>query len=129
MITPEKLAEPGTEHAHQVALFAWIALNQATYPDLMKAFAIPNGGERNVKVAARMKAEGVRPGVLDIFLPLSRGGYHGLFIEMKKPGKKSATSPEQKKRIEELRADGYGAVVCDHWEQARHMLIEYCRQG
>lgn len=125
MVTPESLAAPGTEHAHQTALFCWIALNQSTYPDLLKAFAIPNGGERNKAVAGRLKAEGVRPGVPDVFLPVARAGYHGLFIEMKKPGKAAATSPAQKKRIDALRADGYVVVVCDSWIAAANHLGAY----
>lgn len=123
MITPETLAAPGTEHAHQCAVFCWIALNQNAYPDALKAHAIPNGGERNPIVAARMKAEGVRAGVFDIFLPVARRQYHGLFIEMKKPGGK--LSEAQQKKADEYAADGYAAYMCDHWEKAVKVIMWY----
>lgn len=127
MVTPESLAAPGTEHGHQCAVFCWIALNQAAYPDALKAHAIPNGGERNPIVAARMKAEGVRPGVFDIFLPVARRGYHGLFIEMKKPGGK--LSDAQEKKQAEYVADGYAAFMCDHWQHAVELIAWYLERG
>ena len=45
--------------------------------------AIPNGGFRNAKEAARMKAEGVVAGASDIILLVGRGGYNALCIELK----------------------------------------------
>jgi hypothetical protein len=46
-------------------------------------FAIPNGGARSKVEAGIMKAEGVKPGVHDLQLPLARGIHLGLWIEMK----------------------------------------------
>ena len=45
-------------------------------------FAIPNGGSRDRREAARMTAQGVKPGVPDLFIPRAAGKFHGLFIEM-----------------------------------------------
>lgn len=54
------------------------------YPHLKQLlFHIPNGGKRNIREAARLKRMGVRAGVADFFLAIPRGGYHGLFIELK----------------------------------------------
>lgn len=44
---PAKYAEAGTEHAHQVALFMWVATQIPTYPELRWMYAIPNGGKRD----------------------------------------------------------------------------------
>ena len=63
-----------SEHDEQVALFQWMRLHEAQYPELKFAFAIPNGTRTTPRVAARMKAEGVLKGVSDIFLPCARGG-------------------------------------------------------
>lgn len=122
-LNPADIAKQGSEHAHQVAVFAWAALNFERYPELRMMFAIPNGGERNKIVAANLKAEGVRAHVPDIFLPVARGSWHGLFIEMKKIG--GRVDPGQLSYIQELKERGYGALVCVGWEQAIAALQSY----
>lgn len=87
-------------------------------------FAIPNGGERNVIVAARLKAEGVRSGVPDLFLAFSNGDFNGLFIEMKKQ-KGGRVSDSQKTYIELLQKRGYCAVVCNGWMEAKEEIERY----
>lgn len=86
--------------------------------------AIPNGGYRNKKTAADMKAEGVKSGVPDIFLPYPLGQYHGLYIEMKRT-QGGKLSDNQKTWLEYLNAQGYLAVVCRGFEQARDIIINY----
>ncbi len=120
---PADLAKAGSEHAHQVAVFAWAALNFTKYPELRMLFAIPNGGLRNKITAANLKAEGVRAHVPDIFLPVARGPWHGLFIEMKKEG--GRVDPGQTEFIAKLRDLGYGASVCVGWQKAVQVLIQY----
>ena len=81
MITPEGLAAAGTEHAHQKAIFCWAANNFNKWPELQLMFAIPNGGTRGDDKKSRtirggkLKAEGVKAGVPDIFLPVPRHKY------------------------------------------------------
>lgn len=108
-----------TEHGEQVALFEWAA----NVPELRWMFAIPNGGARHIAVAGKLKAEGVKRGVPDIFLPLARRGYHGLFIEMKSA--KGRTSPEQRKWIDGLRLNGYVVAVCYGQDDARSLIEAY----
>jgi hypothetical protein len=66
---------------------------------------------------------GVKPGVSDIMLPVRRGNWPGLFIELKKPkldGKKdSVTQPEQKVWGDHFISQGYGFVVCYGWHEAQ----------
>lgn len=129
-ITPEQLAKSNTEHGHQAAVFCWIAqIGKYRWPDLNQCFAIPNGGLRERATAARLKSEGVKPGVPDIFLPVAYGygvrRYHGCFIEMKKPGKRKDTSGEQDQYITYLIRAGYYVEVCDHWLQAVDVLTRY----
>jgi len=123
LIQPADLAKAGSEHAHQVAVFAWAALNYSKYPELRMMFAIPNGGLRNKITAANLKAEGVRAHVPDIFIPVPRGTWHGLFIEMKKEG--GRVDPGQASFINELRALGYGASVCVGWQKAVAVIEQY----
>jgi hypothetical protein len=71
----------GLEDKHQIALFDWAR----HIPDLKNMFHIPNGGKRNGLEAIRFKRMGVKPGVSDVFLPVAKNGYHGLWIELKTP--------------------------------------------
>jgi hypothetical protein len=73
-------------------------------------YAIPNGGQRNVVVAAKMKAEGVLSGVPDLHIPTARKGYYGLYIEMKS-GKNKPTE-RQNEVIKKLENEGYKCAVC-----------------
>ena len=87
-------------------------------------FAIPNGGKRAIQTAARLKAEGVRPGVPDMFLPMAAKGYHGLFVEMKrKDGGRLST--RQRDWLELLGANGYKAVVCHGADEAIREIEAY----
>jgi hypothetical protein len=112
-----------SEHAEQKALFQWLALNARKDPDLALTFAIPNGGHRHIVVAAKLKAEGVRAGVPDVFLPVSRGDKHGIFIELKH-GKNKLT-PEQVWWQKRLLASGYQVVTAYGWEQAAWAILDY----
>lgn len=168
-MTPDQLAKPGTEHSHQVALFAYTAVAHLhgfdiadewskkgnavllgrTVPNVTKAVpalewfhAVPNGGsrgddEKSRKIrGANLKAEGVRQGVADTFLPYPAGGWHGLYIEMKKPterpkreGSKGGLSDEQIAFREYAQRNGYGWAVCYDWREAATLLRTYIEQG
>jgi 16S rRNA C1402 N4-methylase RsmH len=112
-----------TEHEHQAELIRWCKLSASQYPDLLKIFAVPNGGLRNAIVAKKLKAEGVAAGIPDLILPVAKKGYYGLFIELKT--EKGKLSLAQKNRIEQLTADGYLAVICYGWVEARVVLKNY----
>jgi hypothetical protein len=130
---PEQFAKVGSEHGHQVALFCWAAQMKPQYPELEWMFAIPNGGERNKIVAAHLKAEGVKSDVSDIFLPVPRGSWHGLFIELKRPdsikkGKKQYAGTASNGQLQfqaAMREAGYGAVVCVGWQEAVKVIEDY----
>jgi len=122
---PEDLAKPGTEHAHQVALFCWMSQQFDKWPELKWAYAIPNGGERNAAVAGRLRAEGVKSGVSDICLPFSKRTFHGFYIEMKKPGKLKTESANQKEFGAFVTTQGYLYACFDSWEKARDAISWY----
>lgn len=132
-VTPEQLAGD-SEHSQQVALFAWAALSVGTYPTLAYMFAIPNGGLRDVRTASSLKAEGVRSGVPDIFLPTRIGSiykvsYGGLFIEMKlekyRTHKNGGCSEAQLDFINHVVEAGYCCRVCYNWNEAKNVIIAY----
>lgn len=111
-----------TEHNEQKALFAWW---RAQYRDMEPLLiAIPNGGARSLRTGAMLKAEGVRAGVPDIFLAWPAGGYHGLWIELKRRAHGYAT-PEQKFMLGAFRRAGYDCAVCRGWDEAREKIQSY----
>lgn len=112
-----------SEHQHQAALFQWAKLQENTYPDLRWLYAIPNGGHRHKAVAAQMKASGTKSGVSDLHLPLARGGYIGLWIEMKHG--KNKPSMAQAEWIAAMRISGHRVLVCYDWEAARDQILAY----
>ena len=119
------------EHFEQKAIFLWIEAKRQKYPDLTEAYAIPNGGDRHVVVATKLKAEGVQKGMPDICLPVARGGYHALYIELKVKGDKvlkitrGTLKPHQKDRIERLLKQGNLAVCCWGQDDAKDLLMRY----
>jgi hypothetical protein len=86
-------------------------------------FAIPNGGDRRPSVGASLKAEGVKQGVPDLFLPIPVGFYPGLFVEMKRPS--GLVRDDQLDWHEKLRKQGYAVVVAFNWLAAVKALIDY----
>ena len=117
-----------TEGEEQARLFSWCRMHEREWPELGLLFHIPNGGSRNKAEAGRFKAEGVKAGVPDLMLPVARGGFHGLFIEMKRLDG-GRVRPEQKAWMEKLQAQGYEAVVCRGWEGASEALLRYLGEG
>ena len=130
LITPERLAASGTEHGNQAAVFQWIAITgQYAYPELRLAFAVPSGGLRDKVTAARLKAEGVKAGVSDVFLPVPRLGYHGMWAELKREKYRNHTkggrSDDQIKFQDAMKQQGYYCVTCYGWEEMVGKLVEY----
>ncbi len=115
--------EHSSESEEQQALFEWARMNENAIPELRLIFAIPNGGKRPFTTAARLKKEGVKPGIPDICLPVSRACFYGLYIEMK-VGKNMLTK-EQKWWRNELTAQQYYVAVCCGWEEAKNMILRY----
>lgn len=114
-----------TEAQEQAWLFQWAtAMQVLRWPELELMHHIPNGGSRNRIEAAKLKGQGVKPGVPDIFLPVARRGKHGLYIELKrKTGGK--VSPDQQRMIQKLNQQGYKAIVCQGWQAAADAIENY----
>lgn len=110
-----------TEHNIQRLVVAWF---RDRYPDLAAVFfAIPGGGKRDKVTAARMKAEGVLPGVPDLLLAVPRGGKAGLFLELKT--EQGYPSKVQRERMAALEAQGYAVTVAKGYEAAKEALTGY----
>lgn len=115
-----------TEEEEQQALFRWLDFAANRQAELSLMIHIPNEGKRTKTAGARLKSVGLRKGVPDLFLPVPKGKYHGLWIEMKRR-KKSTTSKEQKEWIEALNGQGYFAAVCLGWIEAKETIERYIK--
>lgn len=93
--------KPPSEHEEQREVVRWF---RHTWPGV-RIIAIPNGGARSKATAGRLKAEGVSPGVPDLFVPA-----WGLWVEMKR-AKGGSLGPEQKDWIAYLEA----IESVNHW--------------
>ena len=169
-MTPDQLAKADGEHSHQRALLQWCNVaakhgfavawawsdsgsreafkassfnGQDLVPELNWLFAIPNGGLRDKITAAKLKHEGVKPGVPDLMLPWPCRAYAGLFIEMKRPEQREegvrkatrvkraagSTSGVQDEWIGQLRHVGYAVGVAFNWRDAATQLQSYIEQA
>jgi hypothetical protein len=115
-----------SEHQHQVALFKWAVQASHVHPELRWLFAVPNAGKRTIGAGRYMLAEGLRPGVPDICLPVPRAGYAALFIELKSD--RGTVSESQKEWLAGLTAAGNFAKVCYGWDEARETIVWYLTQ-
>lgn len=104
-----------TEHEEQRELVRWF---RQTWP-VMRIFAIPNGGARSAATAGRLKAEGVSPGVPDLFIPALK-----LWVEMKRT-KGGSVSAEQKEWIKYLESVGYCVIVGKGAEDAKKKILAF----
>lgn len=111
------------ESGNQEALFEWAAYNIVRFPELEYMHHVPNGGKRDKATAIALKRQGVKAGVPDIVLPVARGDWHGLYIELK-VGENKPTD-NQKRWIKFLDEQGYYVTVCYGWQQAAREVEEY----
>lgn len=153
-----------SEHAEQVALFMWAnmarnfgaaaASNPLSYnkAGVAKSYIQPANGHTpleelkwlhaisNHGAGFGRKAEGVKKGVSDIFLPVPKDywrqdyngnpvGKCGLYIELKRldsQGKKAGeASAEQIEFQTDMRNAGYACEIIFGWELARDCILRY----
>lgn len=143
-VTRVKRGSP--EHDAQAAFFGWLRVIEShpTTPDRVRraaalTYAVPNGGQRDRRVAARLQAEGVKRGVPDLNadIPVTAmldatgrgaGPYHGWRCELKiKPNRLTA---EQAARLGWLADAGYRAECitgADAADAARQLAAAWAR--
>ena len=114
-----------TEAQHQMMVLKWT--QQPTvrrkWPELALLFHIPNERYCTPQQGKTLQRMGVKRGVPDLCLPVARGSYHALFLEMK--AEKGAVSEDQRWWHERLKHQGNIAAVCYGWEAAVHALEWY----
>jgi len=123
------------EHQLQCLAIQWVALRTGRYPELELLHAIPNAARRTKRERGRLLAEGLKAGVWDLFLPVPRCGFAGLYLETKiherRPvgGKvrmvKTSLTPAQRDWQQRVREQGYCCRVYHNLEELEAILIDY----
>lgn len=101
-----------SEHVEQREFVSWFRQTHRG----VRIFAIPNGEARSRTVGARLKLEGVSPGVPDLFIPA-----WGVWVEMKR-AKGGTVSAVQKDWHRYLKDIGQRVIVGHGFEDARQQV-------
>jgi len=114
-----------TESAHQSQVIEWSrwAYKTGKYPMLNMLHCSLNGVKLSATQARIAKAQGMLSGVPDLFLPVPRGCFHGLYIEMK--SEKGRLTDNQKWFLSNAESLGYKTVVCYSANEAIEKIKEY----
>ena len=104
-----------TEHEEQREVVKWF---RQTHKGV-RIFAIPNGGQRSIAAAARLKVEGVSAGVPDLHVPA-----WSLWIEMKR-SKGGSVSAEQKDWIAYLEGVKHWCIVGKGADDAKAKITAF----
>ena len=114
------------EHQEQVAVFQWAGIMRKKHPELDLLYAVPNAGKRTPRQGAYMKAEGMKAGVPDIVLPVARGGFNSLYIELKIA--KGRATDNQLAFLDKLTAENNLAVICIGADAAIRQIETYLEE-
>lgn len=110
-----------SEAQEQAAVIEWCDWQR------IPIFHIPNGGKRNPREAAGLKRQGVRKGVPDLCVPIARGPWHSLYIEMKYG--RNRPSEEQLHWMQTLSDNGMKCLVCYSAREAQDAISDYLKGG
>lgn len=108
-----------SEAQEQEAVIQWAHASAARYPGCELLFHIPNEN------AHHKVRQGVCAGVPDLLLPVARGGYHGLWLELKRADGSNHPSPLQLAWLARLECEGYRCCVAYGAAQAIDAITKY----
>lgn len=115
------------ESAHQAQVVEWsrwaFKANPKRYPHLDMLHCSLNGVKLSGTQAKIAKGQGMLSGVPDLFLPVPKNGFHGLFIEMK--SEKGRVTENQHWFLTNADSLGYKTVVCYSAKDAISAIQSY----
>lgn len=112
-----------TEDEEQKTVISWCRIQESRWPELRMIYHVPNEGKRSKTTAATEKAMGLRAGVPDLFLPVPRAWFHGLYLEMKALDGK--VSKEQDEFLTAAGEQGYCCCACWGADAAIWLIERY----
>lgn len=113
------------ETRHQINVIKWSQQPsiRSKWPELALLYHIKNETSEGKERVAIDRAMGVKKGAPDLCLPVPRGKYHGLYLELK--NETGRTSEAQEWWGEKLLDQGYMWEVCHGWKSAVRVLEWY----
>lgn len=118
---------PRSEDTEQINVVTWAQRSTGRYPELKLLHHIPNEGRRSQATGKKLKQMGMLAGVPDLHLPVPKGAYHSLYIEMKYDD--GRISKDQKEFISYAADLGNYCCVCYTATEAIEILREYLQLG
>ena len=122
-VKPRTKRNAQPESIEQAKVIAWARANENNYPYLWMLHSSLNGVKMTKAQAGRAIAQGMLSGVPDLFLPVPKNGYHGLFIEMKYGSNK--VTENQEKFLQNAANVGYAVSVCYSANEAIKRIEDY----
>ena len=122
-VKPRTKRNAQPESIEQAKVVAWARANENNYPYLWMLHSSLNGVKMTKAQAGRAIAQGMLSGVPDLFLPVPKNGYHGLFIEMKYGSNK--VTENQEKFLQNAANVGYAVSVCYSANEAIKRIEDY----
>lgn len=101
----------------------WVEAATLQYPQLRWLFHVPNGGKRSRGEAGKLKAMGVKKGVVDWLLPFPNRGWAGLVIELK--DSRGPLTPEQRDFLQEAHERGCVQGVARTLDAFVRLVMQY----
>ena len=113
------------EDQHQMNLIKWTQQPhiREKWPELKLLYHVANERQCDPRMGKKLRLMGVRRGVPDLCLPVARGVYHGLYIEMK--AESGSLTEEQKWWRDQLIKQKFFWSLCRGWESAAQILEWY----
>ena len=113
----------GPETIDQMKFFDWIH----SRPDLDPyCFHIGNQRKCTPQQGRILKRMGVKSGASDIFVGIPKGGWNGMFLELKSGSGKPTNN--QERFMIDMTSMGYYCVWASGYEQARKVIEKYIGQ-
>lgn len=112
-----------SEDTEQITVFSWSRYQLNVYPELKLLHHCPNEGKRTYSTGAKQKQMGMLAGVPDFHLPVPKGIYAGLYIEMKYG--EGRVEKSQREFLKAAAEYGNYCVVCYGAEEAIGIIKDY----
>jgi hypothetical protein len=115
------------ESAEQAVVIRWCLWHESRWPELRWLFAVPNAAKRTKFERGLNLDLGMKAGVPDLILPVPRGTYIGLAMEMKRVGGRGP-SELQEMWLDGLASMGWRTQTCWGANEAIDLITSYMSQ-